>query len=90
MTDAQRKEFQENLNKYFEQLKQEIEGKTVEDPKKMDLWFKNLFGRYNYALSEDKKHYGLPKENLEKLIQKLNEMNITEEEYINAKGRRKN
>jgi len=89
VTDKQRKEFQENLNKYFELLKQEIEGKTIEDPNKMDLWFKNLFGRYNYALSEDKKRYGLPKENMEKLIQKLKEMNITEEEYVNAKGRRK-
>ena len=87
MTDNQRKEFQESLNKYFELLKQEEQ--PTENYNKIDLWFKNLFGRYTYAQSEDKKKYGLPEENMQKLREKLKEMNITEEEYVNAKGRRK-
>ena len=87
MTDAQRKIFIENLNKFFELIEQGIKGETLENEEKIEKWGKNVYGRYRYALNGERKNNALPEEHVTLLKQKLKEKNITPEEYEKSKGK---
>jgi hypothetical protein len=81
--------FNTNLEKYIKLINGTMEETELEDIKKFDLWIKNLYGRYAYAKSGDHKGYQLAQEHMDKLLETLNNLDITEEEYKNAKGNRK-
>lgn len=88
MTDAQRIKFEENINKFFNEISKELNGETVEENKQLDTWAINLYSRYVYTIKGTNKNQNLPQFHVEMLIKKLEEYGLTIDEFVETKGKR--
>ena len=88
MTDAQRLIFKTNLDKFFNIIEQEIEGKKIENTESIDLWAKNICDRYRHIKRGVNPKHQLPQEHIETLTKKLQEKEMTLDEFEQTHGRR--
>lgn len=87
MTDAQRIKFEENLTAYFGMIKKELNGETLENTDKMNLWAKNLCDRYKHTQRGVNPRHHLPQEHTDTLTKKLTEEGLTIDEFIETSGK---
>ena len=88
MTDAQRIKFEENINKFFNEISKELNGETVEENKKLDTWAINLYSRYIYTIKGTNKKQNIPQFHIDMLTKKLKEYGLTIDEFVETKGKR--
>lgn len=86
MNDIQRESFIKNVAEVFETIKKQINGEKIEELKKIETWNRNIYTGYRYAKTGENNKYALSQERIELLKQKLEEENITLEEYESTKG----